>query len=272
NSIAGGVVVDPYPPRRARPWPPNLDASARLVRFVSEAGGEGVPIAALPVRLGLPVASCRELVAAEQSIVVAAGRVVNREFLEKLVDQALSLVDAYHAEHPLEPGISTQFLRSKLPGAAEVVDFVLNAEASAGTRLATQGGVISRPGWVPTPTADQASLLRTIVSQLEAAGAEPPSIEELASALGADAGAILRFLERKGEVVQVEQNRYYAATQLTSLVERLRKLMSGGVELGPSELRESLGLSRKYLIPFLEYCDRAGYTNRNASGRVWRGT
>jgi selenocysteine-specific elongation factor len=45
-----------------------------------------------------------------------------------------------------------------------------------------------------------------------------------------------------------------------------------GREYGPAELRDLVGLSRKYLIPFLEYCDRTGITARKATGRVRVGT
>jgi hypothetical protein len=46
--------------------------------------------------------------------------------------------------------------------------------------------------------------------------------------------------------------------------------MPDGAERTPSELRDLLGISRKFLIPFLEYCDAAGYTMRSGAGRVWR--
>jgi hypothetical protein len=39
----------------------------------------------------------------------------------------------------------------------------------------------------------------------------------------------------------------------------------------PAELRDVLGVSRKYLIPFLEYCDRRQITERRADGRVLGG-
>ena len=47
--------------------------------------------------------------------------------------------------------------------------------------------------------------------------------------------------------------------------------MTAGREYAPAELREVLGLSRKFLIPFLEYCDRKGVTERRDGGRVWQG-
>ncbi|MBA2686462.1 MAG: SelB C-terminal domain-containing protein, partial [Gemmatimonadaceae bacterium] len=47
--------------------------------------------------------------------------------------------------------------------------------------------------------------------------------------------------------------------------------MQGGQIHSPAELREILGFSRKFLIPFLEYCDRHGVTERRFEGRVLRG-
>jgi selenocysteine-specific elongation factor len=66
----------------------------------------------------------------------------------------------------------------------------------------------------------------------------------------------------------VESDRYYAKDALESLVGRLREGMRPGREYAPSELRDIIGLSRKYLIPFLEYCDRSGITERRTAGRV----
>jgi selenocysteine-specific elongation factor len=271
NTIAGGVVVDPYPPRRARVWPANLDVVARLDRIIDESASEGVRVADLPVRLGLRAAACRDLLESRQrELVVVNGRLAARKTLDALRAAARALVEAHHREHPLEAGVPVQLLRSKVGGSLDFAVAAIDAEVAAGS-LTAASGVVALPGWEASPSPGQATLLETLVSQLEAAGAEPPSVEELASKFGGDVEAILRFVERQGRVVQVEQNRYYTVGSLNLLVDRLRVAMAGGGELGPAELREALGLSRKYLIPFLEYCDRAGYTNRNAAGRVWRG-
>ena len=78
-------------------------------------------------------------------------------------------------------------------------------------------------------------------------------------------------LGRAQRVVQVEDNRYYAPEAVRELLGRLEKGMAGKGEVPPTELREVLGFSRKFLIPFLEYCDKRGYTQRQGNGRVWRG-
>jgi len=48
--------------------------------------------------------------------------------------------------------------------------------------------------------------------------------------------------------------------------------MKAGQEYPPAELRDFLGVSRKYLIPLLEYCDRRGVTDRRVAGRALGGT
>jgi selenocysteine-specific elongation factor len=107
------------------------------------------------------------------------------------------------------------------------------------------------------------------------AGVEPPSLEELAVAMSEspeDLAGICRVLTREGTLVAVETNRHYSPSSVTQLRERLAAGMTDGADYGPAELRDFLGLTRKFLIPFLEYCDREGYTIRNELGRRRRGT
>jgi selenocysteine-specific elongation factor len=116
------------------------------------------------------------------------------------------------------------------------------------------------------------TLKTTLVEALRSAGAEPPSVGELEAQLGSDVSDLIRILDREGVVVPVEPDRYYESESLAGLVDRLRAGLLPGREYSPSELREVIGLSRKFLIPFLEYCDRRSITERRPGGRVLHGT
>ena len=83
--------------------------------------------------------------------------------------------------------------------------------------------------------------------------------------------SVLRHLERQKRVIQVEEARFYSPGAVRELLDRLEARMSGKGEVAPTDLKEVLGFSRKYLIPFLEYCDKRGYTQRRGQGRIWRG-
>lgn len=271
NTIAGGVITDPYAPRRARIWPPGLSVNERLGRLVDEAGGQGADPSTLPVRLGLSPAECRRLVDGASELVVVGGRVVLRRVVDELSRRLLAEVDAFHAAHPLEPGAPVSLLRTRLGASEAIAGAVIQAAIASGA-LASSSGTVARSDWAPNLSVADASIVERVLSILDEAGPEPPTSEELAAMVPGDVEPLLRFLERRGDVVQVEANRYYASHHLRLLLERLRGLMANGAETGPSEIRDGLGLSRKYVIPFLEYCDRLGYTVRQANGRVWKGT
>lgn len=270
NTIAGGVITDPYAPRRARPWKPGLSTEQRLDQLVAESGADGVEAASLQVRLGVSSEDCRAMLnAARDRLELAGGQIVSRSTLRGVESSLLEEVASYHRDHPLEPGIPTQLLRTRLRAAPAIVEAVIGAQLSSGG-LRSGSGSVWLAGWSASPSPAQSELIQSLVHRLDAAGSEPPTVDELVAEFGEDVGPILRFLERRSEVTQVEQDRYYASGQLRLLVDRLHDAMPVGKELSPSELRETLGLSRKFLIPLLEYCDRVGYTNRGVTGRVWR--
>jgi selenocysteine-specific elongation factor len=270
NTIAGGVITDPYPPKRARPWPSGLSAAERFNRLVNEAGAQGLGVDGLAVRLGLPQRECRTLIDGSMDrLVVAAQSVLALDVFRRLQDQLVAHVDEYHAENALEPGIPVQLLRNRLDAPPEVVESVLSSALSGGAIVLT-GGLIARKGFAPAPSREQQRDLEAIGAILSAARFEPPSVEELTTTIQEDASPLLRYLERTGAVRHVEPNRYYDSSQLSSFLDHLRNALADGAELGPAQLRDALGLSRKFLIPLLEYSDRLGYTMRRAEGRVWR--
>lgn len=100
---------------------------------------------------------------------------------------------------------------------------------------------------------------------------EPPAVSELVDVFGKKVEDVLHYLERNGEVVKVSEDRYYSPDAVAQMVGKLRSALEPGRTYSPAELREVLGVSRKYLIPFLEFCDVKGVTSRNAAGRVLAG-
>jgi selenocysteine-specific elongation factor len=267
RTIGGGVVIDPAPAhRRQRPAPPADGLPARLEALVESSGLAGVPSADLAVRLGVAPAEVPSLIAAA-GVRELGGRLAADAALAAGVEEALRIVSAHHHAHPLEPGLPVQELRVRLGGAAELVQAVLD-RAGAEQRVTVAGAFAMQAGWTPTPTPEQRRDGERILASLRSAGREPPSVDELASATSAHAFSILKFQEREGLVVQVAADRFYEAEVLHGMVSALREGMRADRTFAPQEIRDMIGVSRKYLIPFLEYCDRTGVTERRADGRV----
>jgi len=273
GTLGGGVIVDPHPVhRRARPWAaPHESLSSRLGLALKEAVGEGLAITDLPVRLGAPANDVVAQLDAAADGIRLAGRVFDPAYRDQLLRSLDQFVEDYHRRHPLDPGLALQTIRAQLTGRTELVDDVIRLAVERGT-IELEGGVARRSGWTPKLSADQATLKVGLLEALRSAGAEPPSVGELAEEHGMAVAALIRLLEREGAVIPVDAERYYETNALSALVEKLRKGMIEGRLYSPSELRDVIGLSRKFLIPFLEYCDRKGITERRSAGRVLHGT
>jgi selenocysteine-specific elongation factor len=202
-----------------------------------------------------------------QKYVVINDKLFDILWISSAEDRVLAEVDAFHVREPLEAGMSLQAIRSGLGVVPVVADAVVSRLVERGL-VVVDRGLVHRNGWSPSPSPAQRSALDAVERVLHQSGREPPSVSELATTYGSEVGAILRFLERRGQIIQVEPDRYYAVSALEAVVSDLRRGTETGRAYGPSELRDVLGVSRKYLIPLLEYCDRQAVTIRRESGRI----
>jgi selenocysteine-specific elongation factor len=270
RTIGGGVILDPLPEhRRKRPAALPAALPDRLGQLARDAGRSGIPVAELPVRLGVAPADVSELV--ERADVVRVGGLVAAEAtLEDGAREAARIVAAFHEASPLEPGMPVQELRARIGGASEIVEAVLQ-RAVSGSALRLDGASAMRADWTPRLPSEWHAERERLLDTLRASGREPPSVEELTNGISSHAFSILKFLEREGRVVQVSADRFYDPSSLEEMVSALRQAMKDGGEWTPQQIRDVIGLSRKFLIPFLEFCDRNGVTERRANGRVLAG-
>jgi selenocysteine-specific elongation factor len=274
ETVGGGIVTDPLAPPRARALVlVHSSPSAALAHFLHEVGYAGVDVRQLPVRLGVATEVLDDLVNR-----AGAWRVGDLLFAPTVRDaigaQIVGTLGERHAAEPLSTGAPRQWLRTRIRAPEAAVDAAIDALVRTG-RVVVDQGEARLAEHAPQLTERQRAVADDLTRRIAAAGAEPPSLEELAESMRqpqAELAAISRVLIREGALVAVEPNRHFAAASVAELTDRLAAGMVPGVEYGPAELREFLGLTRKFLIPFLEYCDREGITIRNQAGRRRRGT
>ncbi len=266
-TIGGGRVLDPLPPRRAT-WPEGLvstDSGERISAVVTRRPS-GVAGTDLPLLLGLPESAGRLLAEARKDLSATAGRFIARSATVAMRQAALAQVEAFHQREPAERGLSLETLRRTLRGPIEVTNAVLDGLVRRG-ELTVADGRAALPGFEPRLPGG-GELLERAVSALEQAGLEPPTVSELERAVGGT-GLLqsLRFAAQQGRVVAVERDRYFSTAALSLFRDTIRELAANG-PVTPPMLREKLGLSRKFLIPLLEWSDRTGITRRVADTRV----
>ncbi len=272
GTIGGGIVLDPHPRRnsvgsaaRSFESADPRDASARFLCLLDASADRGLAIESLPVRVGV----APELVPAMlrgASCAVAGERCFSSAALAATRDLVLAALRKAETTFPLERGVQLESVSHSVGADHQLVRLAIaGLEVSGAVEVA--GSVVRRAGWIPRLSPADAATVSLLVHAICFGGSEPPSAGELGEKYGGAVPGLLRYLEREGRVVQVGADRFYARNAVDELIEKLRKNLEMGAEYGPSQLRDLLGFSRKYLIPFLEYCDRAGVTERKGEFR-----
>ena len=277
RTIGGGVVIDPYARRRPLPRPSSeemdklsTESATRLGYMLEAESARGVRAQDIPVRAGCAPARVQSLI--EQT---GAWTGAHNLFTPFAVEQAMASVRRIIAEYeitsPLSLGVPARTLREGLRVDEELADISIREMERAG-EIESQGPLVRKTGWVPSPSERDVEASNHLVHDICAGTQEPPSVGELVTRYGSSVPALLRFLEWQGRIVQVETDRYYDRSTLDAMIARLRAKLVPGQLYVPAQLRDVLGFSRKYLIPFLEFCDRNGITERRGEGRILRQT
>jgi selenocysteine-specific elongation factor len=262
TTIGGGWVFDPEPPRKS-PWPREVQSPDPIERLTGllQRRERGIPVRALPRVLGESV-SLSECPGAIQ----VGDRVIHRPDFEAVRGGLLGRLEAFHRQDPAAPGISLETLRASLGSRAWLAEeWIARLERNGLVRLAD--GLASLASHQPSSGGGDEELA-SVVRQIEAAGLEGATVAQLGAQVRVkDLRGALRIARDWGLVEAVEQDRYLGVSALGQVADAIRAAGAGNVEIQPAALRDRIGLSRKHVIPLLEWADRKGITWRDREGR-----
>ena len=284
HTLAGGRVVDPFPPRRGRARPERLaalaaaretDAGTALEKLISVGG-----IVALA-----PFALARNLAVDEASALVAAGGfarlgearepyAATAERLAELGSRLAATLGEIHRAEPNTLGASRSALLRRLRGAAPeaVLDGALSA-AIATAEIVRDGAVLRLPTHQPRLSRDDERRWKQIEPLLAVADLRPPRVRELAEALGLDpqeTARLMKRLEQFGRVAPVASNRYFLPETVARLAAIADELAADDPAGGftATAFKDRSGVGRNLTIEILEYLDRIGVTRRTGDTRI----
>lgn len=269
TTIGGGTVLDPFPPKRPRV----SERGFTLAHVVEEAGLSGVAVSGLAVRMGLlPSDVPRTIESAGKGILQVGETLVARRAIAQEIERLAALVAAHHEQHPLDPGMPLGAMRAAVQAPVPVVDLLVEHGMKKQAWELTEGGAaVRKPGWHAALKAHAGAASGRLAQRLAEARWQIPTVAELEKEFSGEAvPALLAHLAREGSVERVDQERY----ALKQALEEFRRAVEETLrELGaatPAQFRDRLGLTRKYLIPLLEWADRRGITARKGDTRVLR--
>jgi len=286
-TIGGGTLLDVDPPRMRRKGPVLLAHLALLERgtpedvleeHIRQRGAAGARVAALSGRVPFGPEALRGLLAAllKTGRVIAVDRdwYVHAESHAKLREATLTALAAFHRANPLRPGMSREELRGRAGNAEEKLfahlvttlegEGLVKAERDK-VRLATHEVTLSD---------DQRRVVDRVEADFRGAAAAPPSPEEALARAGVggdEEHELFQVLVEGKKLVRVKESLFFHTEALETIEDKLVTLLRERKEIGPADIKDLLGISRKYAIPLLEYFDGRRVTQRVGERRVLRG-
>ncbi len=285
QTVGGGRVLDIMPPRHKR----NGDGLREIYRTLNEGndlekaayhilkgGFQGVKQQTLSILAGKDIASTEKMgeILRKESVARLIGKTyIHNDYFGIYQEKILTFIDEYHKANPLKIGISKEELRMRLPVAdVGVFQVALEECAGAGRIVVEKDRVRSQDHARNTGQTDEFE--KRLLELLLSSGFTPPGPKDLAVTIGVtekNAKELLDRLAFRGGVVKVAQDMYFHRDMIEELKERATSFLRRHQEMGPSDFKSELNLSRKYLIPLLEYLDQIKLTIRKGDKRVLRG-
>jgi selenocysteine-specific elongation factor len=286
-TIGGGTLLDIAPPRFKRKAPALfahltlLETAAPaqvLEEHLKQAGPAGARAADLRARTAFGPERLKtllqELVQAGAIVAVDREWYLHREANERLRSQTLALLEAFHAENPLRAGISREELRSRAGNAQERVFAQLLASLEAEGLVRSEKDQVRLAAHEIKLSPEQERIVKGLEADFLKAGAAPPSPEEALARLGVqgtEKHELFQLLVSDRRLLRVKESLYFHADALRAIQDKVVAHLREKKDIGPGDVKDLLGISRKYAIPLMEYFDAQRVTVRQGERRVLRG-
>ena len=294
-TIAGGLILDPQPPRTGSRSAAALERAQRLAVdpaaddrhaaelraarvMLDDAGLAGLPVPSLVSRVGAEPGQVQrhiEALAAAAQAIRAGDVLVSAAQFAALKDAVGKALAAHHRAQPLSEGVPREELRDQLAKRAHpaVFDTALADLAAAGTTSGRDRIALATHRLALSPEEERA---RAAIEQAyREAGLKPPDAASMASTVGVDAAVadrMLKLLQRQKVLVRIDVLLFHdeALKQLKAEVGALKTAAGAGAaaRIDVATFKERFGVTRKFAIPLLEYLDRERVTRRMGETRV----
>lgn len=290
HTLAGGIVLDTAPPLQKR-GSFRADAAQQALLLARAAAPMDAEVAMLSAleRDGVVDldAFSATLPHADEALIAIRDALAERQLLRRVMTRfmvspaawqaAISATDdavqEHHRTHPQQHGLAVpeirRIVRNVLPPAATqgqidgVADAIVAELCRNGfSRTAT---VIHRTTHHPALPPRLQAAGKAILDVLRSHPFDPPSSKEICRT---DAMAdAMKFLIATGRAVDLGEHAVLSADAYAMAIDRIRAQLSVTGTATVSELKATLGSSRRIMVPLLERLDRDRVTRRNGDAR-----
>ncbi|MBU3931208.1 MAG: SelB C-terminal domain-containing protein, partial [Proteobacteria bacterium] len=291
TTIGGGIIVDPLPAKHKRSAEAVLQEFRRLVggaeaervaTVLARAGMGGITESRLIVRTGIRGKELRRILegmfSAKEAVLVDRDemRVLSHPVYGDLQANILQELQTYHERFPLKDGLSREELRTMLglgEGVGQKIFGMALRDLEKRGELVAEKENIRLTGHHVQLKEEMGNLREALSAVYRERGLAPPTAREVLERFPdrkKEITNLIQVMTREGDLVRISEDLHFHRDALARLREDYRQLLLREVQATPASFRELTGLSRKFIIPLMEYFDMTRLTMRAGDHRILR--
>jgi selenocysteine-specific elongation factor len=289
RTIAGGRVLNPIPQKQKRFKSDVIEgfqvleagSADEILRYhIQTAGFTGVGMSDLKLMTNLaekPLEKHLEGLLSKRDIIQLDKE--NRIFLhsrtlDDLKNRMRDSLTQYHKDNPMKNGMSKEELKSKLPeGISSKLYTLLLNQMIKEQEIALEDQVVRLIGHQVASAAGASDIRKNLLSALKESALMPPYARDLVDSIDADPKQVrdmLMVLVGEGMVSKTRDDLFFDAGAVKAVEAQIIAHIREKGSLSTQEFKEMTGISRKYLIPLIEYFDTINVTIRVGEVRKLR--
>ncbi|MFH2092432.1 MAG: selenocysteine-specific translation elongation factor [Pseudomonadota bacterium] len=256
------------------------DNEQTILFFLSLNGYQGLSFEQMRVMTNIPdkklAANLQKLLAKQEVILTDKEKqlYVSGSFFNAFKEKIIQQLELYHANNPLKEGMPTQELKSKF----KYIDDVRFFNALFG-KLTKEQLIIQDQSIVKLTThkvmlqVDQHEIKEKIKTIYQTSGLTPPFFRTLCEDLKVDSQTgndVLHMLINEQSIVKTKDDLYFNKESIDLLEQKLIAFLKENNTITTPEFKEMTQISRKYVIPLIEYFDSTNRTIRVGDTRQLR--
>jgi selenocysteine-specific elongation factor len=200
------------------------------------------------------------------------GLLIHADSLQKAREEITTTLAQYHVDFPLRGGLLKEELRSRTAGAnsQKLFNYIISQLSQEGVVVQDKETIRLKEHKV-TLALDQEKTRREVEEIYRRSELQPPYFRDLKDRFSGNAGKdVLDLMVKDGVLVKVKEDLYFHREAIEGLRQRLLGYLKEKGEIDAPQFKEMTNISRKYMIPLLEYFDASQLTMRVGDKRILR--
>ncbi len=199
---------------------------------------------------------------------------VSGSFFSAFKERILEKLSIYHTDNPIKEGMPTQELKSKFQYIDDAKFFnILFTKLSKENLIIIDKNIIKISTHEVALQVDQHEVKEKINKIYQSSGLTPPFFRTICQDLDLDkknATDVLHMLIDEKSIVKTKDDLYFDASEISRLEEKLVSFLKENESITTPQFKDMTGVSRKFVIPLIEYFDSIHLTIRVGDTRQLR--